>query len=281
MPGVQRSALGRHRRWGIPLYYQVMRELKEQIVSGGFGPGSRLPSEIDLTRRFRASRVVIRQALRILEEQGLVVRMKGRGTFVTSVPLDPAGLVVIGDLNDLVTPAAESTVKVLEFRLMRATPDLAGVFAISEGTELFTIERLWSAAGLPLAVLIDCLPYHVGAQLSVTDVAREPLVGLIERRAGARVDWAAEMIQAVAADQRMAALLQVDMLAPLLKLTLTHYTGDGGAIDHAQAFYRADRYRHSGFLKRNGRGDSAFWCSCKDQAGGSGGCPLQGAAAAR
>jgi GntR family transcriptional regulator len=265
MHAVSRSALGRDRRSGIPLYYQVMRELKEQIISGNFSPGGRLPSEIDLTQRFKASRVVIRQALRILEEQALIVRVKGSGTFVAAAPLEGAASVIRGDPDDLANLGAVGTSRVLGFRLIKATPDLAAVFAVDAGSDLFSVERLWSVGGAPLAFLVDYLPYRVGAQLSVTDVARDPLIRLIERRAGIRVDWASEVFEAVAADQRMAALLEVDMLAPLLKLTLTQYSSAAEAIDHAHVFYRSDRYRHCAFLKRNGGDGAAFWCSCNDQ----------------
>ena len=69
-------------RGAIPLYYQVMRELKERITSGALRPGDRLPSELDMTTQYGVSRVVIRRALRILEQEQLIVRKKGCGTFV-------------------------------------------------------------------------------------------------------------------------------------------------------------------------------------------------------
>ena len=73
-------------RWassrGIPLYYRVMRSLKEDILAGRFSPEERLPSELELTEIFKVSRVVVRQALQILEDEGLIVRLKGNGTFV-------------------------------------------------------------------------------------------------------------------------------------------------------------------------------------------------------
>ncbi|HLA81205.1 MAG TPA: GntR family transcriptional regulator, partial [Thermoleophilia bacterium] len=72
----------RARSKGIPLYYQVMRSLKEDILSGRFGSEDKLPSEAELTQVFKVSRVVVRQALKILEGEGLIVRIKGKGTFV-------------------------------------------------------------------------------------------------------------------------------------------------------------------------------------------------------
>ena len=63
----------------VPLYYQLQEVLKEQIESGVWGTGEALPSEPELARRFGVSRVVVRQALAILEDDRQIVRVKGRG----------------------------------------------------------------------------------------------------------------------------------------------------------------------------------------------------------
>lgn len=76
----------------VPLYYQLQEILKEQIESGVWGPGDALPSEPTLATRYQVSRVVVRQALAILEDDHQIVRVRGRGTFVTEPKVDmPAG----------------------------------------------------------------------------------------------------------------------------------------------------------------------------------------------
>ena len=72
----------------VPLYYQLQELLKEQIESGAWKPGERLPSEPELARRYGVSRVVVRQALAILEDDRQVIRVQGRGTFVADPKLD-------------------------------------------------------------------------------------------------------------------------------------------------------------------------------------------------
>ncbi len=72
----------------VPLYYQLQELLKEQIESGVWSPGEALPSEPALARRYGISRVVVRQALAILEDDRQIERVKGRGTFVAQPKLD-------------------------------------------------------------------------------------------------------------------------------------------------------------------------------------------------
>lgn len=72
----------------VPLYYQLQELLKEQIESRLWRPGDLLPSEPELARRYGVSRVVVRQALAILEDDRQIVRVRGRGTFVARPKLD-------------------------------------------------------------------------------------------------------------------------------------------------------------------------------------------------
>jgi GntR family transcriptional regulator len=76
------------RRSSVPLYYQLQEILHQQIASGRFPVGDPLPSEGELCKLFGVSRIVVRQALEVLEDDGEIVRMQGRGTFVSEPKLD-------------------------------------------------------------------------------------------------------------------------------------------------------------------------------------------------
>jgi GntR family transcriptional regulator len=258
-PAAQASATRRAKRQGLPLYYQVMRDLKEQIVSGKLAPGSRLPSEASLTGRYHVSRVVIRQALQILEDEGLIDRERGRGTFVSQQVVDDAAPRITGSLEDLIHMSPGTTLRVAEFRLVKVTPDLAEVFATALDADLFFVKRVRLVEEKPLAVLTNYIPLEVGARISLNDLTRQPLITLIEQQADVDIEWASQLYEAVAADQEMAELLEVDPLTPLLKLTLTVYSAEGDVVDLARVFYRSDRYKHRGFLTRNRKGGGRFW----------------------
>ena len=69
----------------IPLYYQLVELLREQIRSGDLGRGDQIPTERDMMRAYSLSRNTVRQALGILESEGLIVRDQGRGTYVSNL----------------------------------------------------------------------------------------------------------------------------------------------------------------------------------------------------
>ena len=67
----------------VPLYFQIAKMLRDEISSGKFPPGERLPSENQLSEMYGVSRVTIRQALKLLEENYSIYRVHGVGTFVS------------------------------------------------------------------------------------------------------------------------------------------------------------------------------------------------------
>lgn len=66
------------------VYEQIVKQLKDYFAKGNLQPGDKLPSERDLAKQFNCSRVSVRQALTILEAQGLLVRKVGGGTYKVS-----------------------------------------------------------------------------------------------------------------------------------------------------------------------------------------------------
>jgi GntR family transcriptional regulator, arabinose operon transcriptional repressor len=66
----------------IALYEQIITALREEILSGRFRPGDRIPTELELSGTHKVSRITATRAVRELENQGLIYRVKGRGSFV-------------------------------------------------------------------------------------------------------------------------------------------------------------------------------------------------------
>lgn len=249
----------RARSKGIPLYYQVMRSLKEDILSGRFSSEDKLPSEAELTQVFKVSRVVVRQALRILEGEGLIVRIKGKGTFVAKDAVADESPILSGYIEDFLRVGLATKVKVLQFGLVKASPDLATLFNVPDTADLFFVRRLRMVEGRPFSVIDNYLPYEIGAHLPLARVEEEPLMQLIEKSSNIAIEWASQVFQAVSADADLSALLDIDLMAPILKMTLTAYTAENHPVNLGHVYYRSDRFNHHGFLRRRRTKDSLGW----------------------
>ena len=133
----------------VPLYYQLQELLKEQIESSLWQPGDLLPSEPALARIFGVSRVVVRQALAILEDDRQIVRIKGRGTFVAEPKIDYRA----GGLSRLLETERDAgvSVQVLDTRPVRAERSIRSALQAGDD-ELLRVTTLLSIRGLPLAI---------------------------------------------------------------------------------------------------------------------------------
>jgi GntR family transcriptional regulator of arabinose operon len=70
----------------IPIYQQILNEIRARISSGKWAAGVQIPTEAELENELQVSRVTIRQALSAAVEEGLIIRMPGKGTFVSGTP---------------------------------------------------------------------------------------------------------------------------------------------------------------------------------------------------
>lgn len=134
----------------VPLYYQLQEKLKQQIESGLWVPGDRLPSEAELAETYEVSRVVVRRALAILADDLQVRRVKGSGTFVVRPKL---GLEA-GGLSRLLRTPRPRDVSIIPLDLRRTdvegpTHDLLGLGKRRTATRVTT---LYKCQGLPLSI---------------------------------------------------------------------------------------------------------------------------------
>lgn len=138
------------RRSFVPLYYQLQEILKEQIESGLWQPGDPLPSEPEFAQRFGVSRVVVRQALAILEDDRQIVRIRGRGTFVAQPKLDYRA----GGLSRLLaTPRGPDVViQVLDKQTTLVESSIRSKLEAADAEDILRITTLLSLRGVPLAI---------------------------------------------------------------------------------------------------------------------------------
>jgi GntR family transcriptional regulator len=134
----------------IPLYYQLQELVKEQIESGAWRPGDRLPSESQLASRYGVSRVVVRQALAILQDDGQILRAQGRGTFVADPKLDARA----GGLARLlaVPRPPDVAIDVLDVSSSHVEASIRSGLAATEQERVLRLTTGLSVRGVPLGI---------------------------------------------------------------------------------------------------------------------------------
>src|SRR6516164_5441596 len=97
----------------IPLYFQVQQDLASSIASGALAPGSQLPTEEELVRRYHVSRTTVRKAVQELDRLGLIEIRRGRGTFVRTGKITQEFTELTGFVEDMVAMGLQPSAKVL------------------------------------------------------------------------------------------------------------------------------------------------------------------------
>ena len=93
----------------VPLYIQIAEGLIAQIEQGDLTPGDRLPPERELSETLGVNRMTLRQALRVLDAQGLLIRQRGSGTYIAEPKIEreagsPRGIRLVDGLRSFEVP---------------------------------------------------------------------------------------------------------------------------------------------------------------------------------
>lgn len=228
----------------IPYYIQLMDVIKNKINQGEWNPGDQLPSEPDLCETYSVSRTVVRQALREIELEGLIIRRKGKGTFVAEPKINESLVQKLtGFYQDMVDRGHTPITHVLKNEVEPASPKVARYLNVEPGTQVFNIERLRFIDDEPIVLVTTYLPYELCSGLANYDLSNQSLYAVLEKEFGLELSHGRRTIEAVAANDREAQLLQVGECDPLILLDSVTYLKDGTPIEYYHAVHRGDRSR--------------------------------------
>ncbi len=229
---------------GIPYYIQVRDALQEHCQAGTWQPGDQLPGEPELCRMFNVSRTVIRQALQDLASKGLVVREKGKGTFVAQPKIrESLFQKLTGFYQDMVEQGFTPVTQVLKQAIVPASRKVAAQLRIEPGAEMIEIERLRFVEDVPIQLVTTYLPHLLCPALVEQDLSNQSLYAFLEKRCGIVIARGHRSIEAVPANEYEARLLRVKRGAPLILLDSVGFTHDGAPVEYFHALHRGDRTR--------------------------------------
>ncbi|MDI7274884.1 MAG: GntR family transcriptional regulator [Anaerolineae bacterium] len=225
----------------LPLYYQLMQELRHRIEGGQWAPGDRIPSERELSETYGISRMTVRQALAELVDTGLLRRDQGRGTFVAEPRMRRQITRLMSFTEDMRARGRRASARVLRLELVPARPSVADALEIEVGEQVVLIERLRLADGEPVALESSHLHFP-GCEGVVHEDLSGSLYRLLHERFGLTPSRAREELEAGACEAHQAQLLGIRRGEPVLALRRRTLDQDGRPIEYVESVYRADRY---------------------------------------
>lgn len=250
----------------LPLtkYHQIYLVLREQIQEGRFAHG--LPGELELTRQFGVGRVTVRRALEQLADEGLIVREAGRGTRPTTRheqgrqspglagDLHPTSR-LSGLLENLVQVSRSTSVKVLDWRVIHASAEMAQALQVPEGAKLRKAVRRRSASAGPVSLITTYVPDELVRGYGRKELAVKPMLQLLEE-SGVELGRARQTVSARQADAQVASELQVAVGTALLSVRRLVFDANDRPVQLLIGLYRPDRYEYQMELSQVGAIDA-------------------------
>lgn len=228
----------------VPFWFQLAGVLEQEIAGGLWRSGDRLASEAELCDHFGVSRTTVRQALARLEQEGMVSRRKGFGTFVAS-PSPRMWLVQSqeGFFHDEVFRLGrEVSSQILRHERTELPAWAATALALPAGSRGVVLERLRSVDGNLALVVTDYLPEH----LADTVLAMEGSDSLYQRlKEDHRLEVAGgrRFLEAIIAGERLGRMLEVEPSAPLVFIESVSWDGEMRPFHCYRTWVRTDRLR--------------------------------------
>ena len=235
---------------GQPRHEQISDWLRVQIQEGVYAADTQIPSESQLTERFEVSRITVRRALQTLENEGLIYRRQGLGSFVKDTRVRQ-GLVRLTDfVEDMAQAGLEASSQVLHFGQEKATTDVAKARSILEGQIVCRLDRLRLGDNEPVAFDQTWMSVFYAGLLDGHDLEQITIYRILEKHYGITVERGRYRLKAINANTDMARHLDVPRGRALLLIERTSVTHGDKPIYYQRRYYRSDRVAYELELER-------------------------------
>ena len=218
--------------------------------------GSQLPPEPELAAQMGVSRATLREALRSLEEEGLVRRTRGAGTFVS----DRARMANNLDANFGVTDAIRASgmepgTEHGALRIEAASEDEAERLDLQPGEDVVVVDRVRTADGRPVVLSRDILPARLTGQDAelLSKLESSSVYEVLERELGAVIHHGLATFRPTRADGHVASRLQIAKGTLLLYIRQVDFDAEGRPIVSSHEHHLADAFEFSVVRRGPGR----------------------------
>jgi GntR family transcriptional regulator len=233
-----------------PLYSQVRERLRERIVDGTYEPEARLPAESEISAIFSVSRITVRQALADLQNEGLIVKVPGKGTFVAR-HRPSQDLAQLEGFGEAMSRRGHTVVNhVLSHMTVPADAEVASRLHLPETARVTEIRRVRHVDDEPVSYEVTYLPTRIGDRLRGENLAERDIFLILETDYGLLLSHADIQVSAISADLALAKALSVPPGTALLRIERLTWTVDGVPLDFEYLYVRGDAFEYTLRLPR-------------------------------
>lgn len=228
----------------VPLYYQLYLSLKTQIENGSFDVGDKLPSEMELRKHYNASRVTVRQALKMLKDEGMIQTRRGVGSFVNKIPeplIHNFSLPI--NYQDNFNKMFERII--IKCVLVPGDKTIASLLEIDPSTDLVFLERFFVKDGKRIAYNCSWLDSKKYSGLINEKFIDNRLSVTLAKKYQVKYSRAKNIVNAILLNDDLLNVFDIDYLTPGIVVKSLSLSVDNVPIDYSQTVWLSSSVKFS------------------------------------
>ncbi len=234
----------------LPLYSRIREALRTGILDGTYRAHAQLPTESELTTRYKVSRITVRQALGDLQKEGLIFKIHGKGAFVSKPKAFQDLARLQGFAEAMHRHGHETWNKLIGLRHLAAPRAIGETLGLERGAGVTELKRVRYLNREPISLDVTYVPRAIGERLAKEDLATRDIFLILENEYGLALGDAELKIEATTAEESLARLLGVEEGSPVLRIERLTRTADGTPLDFEHLYYRGDAFQYRLRVKR-------------------------------
>lgn len=223
------------------IYRRVANELAQHINEGVYKVEERLPSERMLSELYKVSRMTIRHALSSLEDQGLLYRQAGSGTYVKAPSFQQNN---VKSFTETISDMGYSvSSRLIEFSTIFSLEKVAKILGLPINTEFYKMKRLRLGNNIPLALEVLYIPKFICPNLERYNLENS-FYKLLEDEYNIRISKVSYKMEAILANPINSQIMELNKPTALLKVSGVTIDNRGFLIFYEESLYRSDLYQY-------------------------------------
>lgn len=224
-----------------PIYIRIHNQIKKNIENQVYKVGQRIPAERQLALQFHVSRMTLRQAIKTLEDEGILERRLGSGTYVASQKVQEkmSGVMSFTEIMEANDQIPSS--KLISYRITQPSLSERERLNLNEGDKILRMERIRFGDSIPICYEVVTIPATLIEKFSKKDISTS-LYKTLEEKGGYKLGKVTEYIGASVANENDAKLLEIHKGEAMVTRRQVTQLDNGKPFEYTRAFYVADRF---------------------------------------
>lgn len=226
----------------LPLYVRVASVLRERISAGEWAPGAQIPTIDELRDHYQVAEITLRQAIRILTTEGLVLSRRGKGTFVLDQPHALVQNALIDTaLEQFSELDASHRIEIIRREPHASPPTWDWRFGKPAKEYMRIIKRHIDGSGVPYAFFVMHVESRLFGRLPAGADTKDKIIRLIRQHSRVKLDLGKERLTVGVAEVTEAEHLLCPAGLPVARIKRVFLNGEGVALFYGAITYRGDR----------------------------------------